>query len=63
MLLPAESGISEEYETMATRRKVTSEATDAHERAKDYLDPTEVERLLDAEKGGRHGARATPCSC
>jgi type 1 fimbriae regulatory protein FimB len=42
---------------MANRRKLTGEATDAHERAKDYLDPSEVERLLDAAKEGRHGAR------
>jgi type 1 fimbriae regulatory protein FimB len=45
------------------RRKVKSgplgspDAADRHERAKDYLSPTEVTRLLDAAKAGRHGAR------
>jgi type 1 fimbriae regulatory protein FimB len=43
--------------TLAKRRKVKSDAADAHERAKDYLDPHEVERLLDAAKEGRHGVR------
>src|SRR4051794_18626569 len=33
------------------------EATDQHERAKDYLSPAEVARLLDATKAGRHGVR------
>lgn len=42
---------------MADRRKGTSVAADAHERSKDYLDPSEVEHLLDAAKDGRHGAR------
>jgi type 1 fimbriae regulatory protein FimB len=49
--------------TLLKRRKVKSEplgppdAADRHERAKDYLSPAEVARLLDAAKAGRHSAR------
>ncbi len=39
------------------RRKVKSDVADAHERAKNYLDPSEIGRLLEAAKEGRHGVR------
>jgi type 1 fimbriae regulatory protein FimB len=35
----------------------TSMTADRHKRAKDYLSPTEITKLLNATKAGRHGVR------
>ena len=42
---------------MAKRRSVKSATADAHERAKDFLDEAEIDRLLEAAKASRYGAR------
>jgi type 1 fimbriae regulatory protein FimB len=60
--LPGAHTMATEGRKVKSRRAVsiqdgTVDATDAHERDKDFLDETEMERLLEAAKRGRHGVR------
>jgi type 1 fimbriae regulatory protein FimB len=60
---PEQQGITEVPATATKGRKVKSssagaaDAADQHERAKDFLSPSEMAKLLDAAKAGRYGAR------
>jgi len=53
--------VFERSEMVARRSNVKSgqktATTDAHERVKDFLDEGEIDRLLVAARGGRHGVR------
>jgi type 1 fimbriae regulatory protein FimB len=61
--VPKHQRIADVPATPTKGRKVKSgpdtsaEAADRHERAKDYLSPGEVAKLLDAAKAGRYGVR------
>ena len=51
--MPAVASKRQKVKSAPTRRH----AADRHQRAKDYLSPAEITRLLDAAKAGRHGVR------
>ena len=38
-------------------KRTAAATTDAHERGKDFLNDSEMDRLLEAAKRGRHGTR------
>jgi type 1 fimbriae regulatory protein FimB len=51
------SAVASKRQKVKSAPAETSVTADRHKRAKDYLSPAEIAKLLDAAKAGRHGVR------
>jgi hypothetical protein len=49
------SAVASKRQKVKSAPAETSVTADRHKRAKDYLSPAEIAKLLDAAKAGRHG--------